>query len=185
MTRRRPMFNPRWNAAAARPPVPQHLVDLLAGLRAAYLVYRNAHWQMRGGNYYGNHLLMERIYKDAATHVDQVAERIVGYYGSPGVELSGHQARQIQTFVEQFESGEENPIERSLAAAQEVQRLLKQSREQLQRDKKLSMGWDDLLMSIASAKDEHVMLLQQVLDGNDVTPVRESNPRVLARRLIR
>lgn len=188
MSRTRPLFNPRWNTAAqgARPQVPERLVDLLASLRAAYMVYRNAHWQVKGAGYYGNHLLLERIYEDSAKNVDAVAERIVGYYGPGAVELSGRQTDQIQAAIATFESAGDDPLERSLAAADHVRTALKNAYDVLKSDGTLSLGWDDLLMTISSQKDEHVYLLQQALDGHEVKLVdRAANPGALKRRLSR
>ncbi len=188
MKRSRPLFNPRWNTAAQRPQsqVPTRLVDLLASLRAAYMVYRNAHWQTSGKAYYANHLLLERIYEDSAKHVDQVAERIVGYYGAPAVELGGRQSDQIQAAIKTFEGAGEDPLERSLAAAEHVRTALKNAYDGLKSDGSLSLGWDDLLMSLSSSKDEHIYLLQQALEGAEIKFVdRAANPGTLKRRLTR
>lgn len=179
------LFNPLWNAATVqpRPAVPTSLVDLLASLRAAYLTYRNAHWQVRGTGYYGNHLLLQRIYEEAAEHVDTVAERIVGYYGPAAVDLEGAQAQKIKQFADRF-SKAGDPIEQSLTAAEAVRDALKTAYDDLKRSGSMSLGMDDMLMSISSDKDEHIYLLQQALEGHEVKVVdRKENPR--KRRLLR
>lgn len=184
--RRGRLFNPRWNRAArASKPVPKVMVDLLASLRAAFMVYRNAHWQVDGTGYYGNHLLLQRIYEDAQKHVDQVAERMVGYYGPGAVELDGRQADLIQQYLEQFNSAGD-PLERSLAAAMGVRQSLKNAYDHIKGEGEMTLGLDDLLMAISSSKDEHIYLLQQALEGHEVKFVdRAANPSVRKRRLMR
>ena len=39
------------------------LTDLLAALNAASFVHHTNHWQSKGKNFYGNHLLLGRIYE--------------------------------------------------------------------------------------------------------------------------
>lgn len=190
MIRRGPrLFNPRWNAAVAGPraAVPGELVDLLALLRASFMVYRNAHWQVSGDGYYAKHQLLQRIYEDSEKHVDQVAERMVGYYGGDSVALAGKQSDRLQSWIETIENSSDCPIERSLEAAKLTRQALENSYKTLKKDGQISLGWDDLLMTISSAKDEHVYLLQQTLEGHEVKLVdRAANPTsVRKQRLMR
>ena len=43
--------------------VVEKLQWLLACLRAQYWMYQQSHWQVMGPEYYGNHLLFERLYE--------------------------------------------------------------------------------------------------------------------------
>lgn len=179
-------FHPRWNTATASGErVPRSMVELLAALRAAYLTYRNAHWQVQGEGYYGNHLLLQRIYEEASEHVDSVAERMVGYYGPAAVDLDGLQAERMQAWIAEFQAGE-GPLERALLAAHGVRRALDDAYAELKASGGMSLGLDDLIMSISSDKDEHAYLLQQALDGHEVKLVpRYGNPEAQKRRLLK
>ena len=58
------------------------LLNLWADLRAAHHLYWTLHWQSRGPNFYGDHLLFERLYEAKVEQIDGLAEIIAGHYGS-------------------------------------------------------------------------------------------------------
>jgi DNA-binding ferritin-like protein len=181
--RRKPRYNRRWNAARAGGDGLEQLKDLLAAMRASYLMYRTAHWQARGDAYYGDHLMLQRIYEETEKHADQVGERIVGYYGASAVDMAD-QTERVAQWSERF-SREGDPVKASLEAAKAVRDLLTRTYNVLERSKQLTLGLDDLLMSISNDKDTHVYLLQQALDGRKVTADRAQNPRILRWKLTR
>lgn len=187
MRRGRSTYNPRWETASLgrNPRVPTALVDLLASLRAAFMTYRNAHWQVGGKGYYANHLLLQRIYEDATKHTDTMAEKMVGFFGPGAVETSGRQLDEMSGLITSFEELNDHPLERSLAATEHVRKSLDKAYEALESKGILTLGWEDTLSAIASDKDEHIYLLQQVLDGNEVKLVPRMNPTALKRRLTR
>ena len=153
--------------------------ELLAMLRAGYMTYRTGHWQTEGTGYYGKHLLLQRIYEDAEKHVDMVAERTVGMWG-PGAVDQRQQSKMVQRFMAQF-AEIEDPIEQALEAARSIRDKLQATYDVLEDTGDLNLGTDDLLMSIANDKEEHIYLLQQALERK---PAPEENPRKLKRRLL-
>lgn len=50
----------------------------IATLRALYLYYQTAHWLSLGSQYYGDHLLFERLYTATLADVDIVGEKALG-----------------------------------------------------------------------------------------------------------
>lgn len=162
---RRRRYNRKWNAARAGGASLEQLQELLAVLRAAYETYRTSHWQATGEGYYGDHLMLARIYEDAEKAVDQVAERTVGYYGSQSVDLAD-QAERVQTWSATF-GRETCPVKASLLAARAVRDQLAESYDAIRADRQMSLGLDDLLMTLASKNDEHQYLLQQALEGRE------------------
>lgn len=168
--RRRPRYNRNWNAARAGGASLEQLQDLLAALRAAFLTYRTAHWQASGQPYYGDHLMLQRIYEESEKHVDSVGERVVGYYGASAVDLAD-QTERVAEWSERF-GRKTDPIQASLTAALELRDLLEQTYDGIKSRGEMSLGLDDLLMSIANEKDVHIYLLQQAFEG------REAKPRV-------
>lgn len=170
---RRRHYNPNWNQARAGGPGLEQLQELLAGLRAAYLTYRTAHWQASGDASYGDHLMLQRIYEESEKHVDQVGERIIGYYGVSAVDLAD-QADRVAQWTTRF-AREQDPVRASLAASESVRDLVAETYDVLNQHRQLSLGIDDLLMSISSSKDEHVYLLQQALEGRRVPVARAAN----------
>ena len=63
-------------------PVINELLDLWACLRAAHHLYWTLHWQSKGSQFYGDHLLFERLYSARIEEIDGLAEIIAGHYGA-------------------------------------------------------------------------------------------------------
>lgn len=58
------------------------LLDLWACLRAAHHLFWTLHWQSKGSQFYGDHLLFERLYTARLEEIDGLAEVIAGHYGA-------------------------------------------------------------------------------------------------------
>ena len=58
------------------------LLVLLAGLRSAHLSHWTSHWQVKGQPYYGDHLLMDKLYNSLPEEIDTLAEKIVAEFGA-------------------------------------------------------------------------------------------------------
>lgn len=135
------------------------VLGALNALRAAYQVYRNAHWQVRGDDYYGNHLLFQRLYEETEAQVDLLAEQIVGTWGSQALGEDG-MADEVQWWVEEM-SKAGSPLANSLEAAKASRHALAEAYAAMEATGQMTLGWDDLLMSLSREKDQHVYLLQQ------------------------
>ena len=60
-----------------------HMLEhLLADTYALYLQTQNAHWNVKGANFFSLHLLYEKQYTEMAEAIDEIAERIqtLGFY---------------------------------------------------------------------------------------------------------
>lgn len=137
---------------------PKKLLIAFADLRSSYEVYRNAHWQTRGPNYYGNHLLFQRLYEETAVEIDSFAEHLVGSWGSEVIESL------------EIPAPAGDPLGLSDKITQRVSRNIEAAYKELKRTKQMTLGWDDLLMTISNEKESHLYLLQQA------SYPRESNP---------
>lgn len=58
------------------------MLDLWACLRAGHHLYHTLHWQAKGPQFYGDHLLFGELYKKIEGEIDDLAELIAGHYGS-------------------------------------------------------------------------------------------------------
>ena len=87
---------------------------------------------------------------------------MVGYYKSESVELSDKQIALIKDAIKTA-SKEKDPIKRALEIAELVRDNLTSLYSSMKKSGKMSLGWDDLIMSIAQSKDKHIFLLQQAL----------------------
>lgn len=140
----------------------------IAFLRALSLVHQNNHWQIKGPGYYGNHLLLERLYSDTAKGSDQAAERAVGLFGSRCVNMAT-QAGLIYKIVGRYTTESDGEYKEyllsSLKAEQDFLKLSRTTYEALKKSGAITLGLDDLIMATASNSEEHVYLLKQALDA--------------------
>lgn len=134
----------------------------LATLKAIYLVHQHSHWTTKGTSFYGNHLLFQRLYEAAQGSADMAAEKFLGLFGEDGVDFQ-YQNGLLSKVLAKFDKLSADPAEMSLAAEKEFIKLSKDSYDAFDDEGALSLGLDDMLMSIASKSEEAVYLLQQTL----------------------
>lgn len=140
---------------------PVALISLyVAYLRALYQLHQNAHWKTKGSGFYGNHLLFQRLYEGTQETVDEAAEKALGVFG----ELK-ESNETIKEIVNKFnvENFDNDYIQASLKAEQTFLALSQTLYNQLKNLKAMTLGLDDLIMSIANRHEVHVYLLKQAL----------------------
>lgn len=155
---------------------------LVALLRAAAMVHQSHHWQTRGANFYGDHLLFMRIYDESVPFVDQVAERSVGA-GSRDLVCPITQASLINDLIQTWcwtakdnEPAASDMVLVSLGVERCVLNCLKEARQSLESSGQLSDGTDNLLQGVADKHEEFVYLLQQRQGGRVASVRRASTP---------
>lgn len=141
--------------------MPHPLSELLACLRAVYWNYQTSHWQSSGNAAYGDHLLFQRLYEGMAKEIDNLAEKVVGYYGEELVNAAD-QADLHAQFQELF-AEIADPFERGVAIEEDLQIRLSEIYDAMTDDGSITLGLDDFLMALASDHDTHIYLLQQRL----------------------
>lgn len=136
------------------------LLHILCVLRAAHWAHWTSHWQARGAPFYGDHLMLARIYEAIETEIDTLAEKIVGEFGPASVSPVEQMQRALH-ILEQHDNPD--PIVRSLAVEDELQREIEAVYRTLKHGDMLSLGLDDFIMSTANAHESHLYLLRQKL----------------------
>lgn len=134
----------------------------LALLRAQYHNYQESHWTAVGGNYYGNHLLFQRLYEGVQEEVDSVAEKSLALF--PEVIDTGKLQKMMCYWLERWR-GISCPFHRGLMSEKDLQNVAKALYQSLEDAGMLSMGWDDMLMALANDHETNTYLLQQVTRG--------------------
>ena len=129
-------------------------------LRALYHIHQNAHWKTKGPEFYGNHLLFQRLYEATQEHVDQAAEKAVGLFGD--FEDNHDQVKEICNKFNP-ENFNDNYIQAALKAEQTFLALSQTLYRQIKNLNAMTLGLDDMIMSIASAHEVHVYLLKQAV----------------------
>jgi DNA-binding ferritin-like protein len=137
------------------------LCDVLGCLRAQYLSYQTSHWLVKGGTFYGNHLLFQRLYESVQGQIDQLAEKITGYLGSEAVSIN-YQMRHISDYTYSWSAIDCNH-KRGLQSEADLQQALKRAYDGIKQAQAMSLGLDDWIMATANAHEENEYLLQQTL----------------------
>lgn len=150
---------------------------LLSLLRAQYWMYQNAHWEVRGENFYGSHLLLQRIYAGDEDNegedddgiqgeVDALAEKMVGAYGGESVDPQAL-IKMTEKWICRWGAVEDCLHKRALLSEQDFQKICKWVYDKLKNLGELSLGMDDFLMSLASEHETNEYLLRQVLRSKE------------------
>lgn len=159
------------------------LAQMLAGLRAGYLLHQTAHWQTRGAAYYGDHMLYQRIYEDTQEGIDGLAERLVGLTGDPTQVALCDQVSLIHQFVKLFHEGAPaSPLPDELPniglrAEVILLGVFDEVIKRLQSADAMTAGLDDLLPAIAGKHEEFVYLLKQRASANNTPGYANSYDR--------
>lgn len=135
------------------------LKEVLAMLRAQQWLYQTYHWQAKGENFYEMHLLFERLYDSVGDQIDNLAEKLVGYFGIEEVDMKDAIAR-TQKWINTWAS--DNAVDSALKAEKQFQSLLRRTYDTMNQKKELSLGLDDYLMATASDHEVALYLLGQV-----------------------
>jgi DNA-binding ferritin-like protein len=135
----------------------------IATLKAIALIHQHSHWTTRGEAFYGDHLLFERLYNSTLKDLDLAAEKFMGLFGDRCLDYDT-QADLLNKVLLKYKNLEGSPVQMSLEAEKDFLQFSKVAYNAFEDDGKLTLGLDDMLMAIASQREESVYLLQQTLD---------------------
>lgn len=135
----------------------------LATLRAIYLLHQFNHWTCKHNNFYGLHLLFERIYKSAQENADLAAEKFIGVFGPDTLDYE-KQAELIAKILKLYKNMEDDPVKMSMTAEADFLKLSQKCYDILKNKSVMTMGLDDAIMSISSDREEAMYLLQQTAE---------------------
>lgn len=139
------------------------LLTLLGMLRGLKWLAWNGHWQVKGNSFYGDHLMLERIYTEVLDgQIDTLAEKIVCLFGSEAINnpiLLGS----FTQFVDSCSKANTCPIRRVFQALQFLQGQFSQTYKVGQTSGQITLGLDDFLMASANEQETFIYLVQQRL----------------------
>jgi DNA-binding ferritin-like protein len=134
----------------------------LGFLRAAGMIHHAHHWQTMGSPFYGDHLLLERLYKAVQDEVDTVGEKVVGL-DSPALTNYFSQMNHIMAFMRGVTDSQKPPMVVSLQAEMVLIAAGEMMVERLEEAGLLTSGLANMLGDILDRHESHVYLLQQRL----------------------
>ncbi|WP_223068888.1 Dps family protein [Paenibacillus caui] len=125
-----------------------------------YTKLHNFHWYVKGSNFFTLHAKFEELYNEAATYVDDIAERLLAIGGSPVATLK--ESLQIATLSEA--AGQESADQMVAAVVSDFEAIVKQLGEGMKAaDEAGDQATSDLLLGIAAALDKHIWMLNAYL----------------------
>src|SRR5271165_2847716 len=136
----------------------------VASLKAMSLIHQHNHWTTHGLTFYGDHLLFERLYKSTLENLDTAAEKFIGLFGSSYLDYD-LQADLLHKVLLKYKDLEGSPAQLSLAVEKDFLKFSKDAYNSFEEEDRLTLGLDDMLMSIASDRETSCYLLQQLLNG--------------------
>lgn len=137
----------------------------VATLKSLALIHQHNHWTTKGEMFYGDHLLFERLYNDTLENLDLAAEKFIGVFGEECLSYD-LQTELLNKVLLKYKNLEGSPVEMSLTAEKDFLKFSKDAYDCFEKEGKLTLGLDDMIMTIASKREEAVYLLQQTLKGN-------------------
>jgi DNA-binding ferritin-like protein len=136
------------------------LAAFLAVTEALQMIHHSHHWQTAGHEFYGNHLLFQRLYEGIAPEVDLVGEKLIGLSNDP--KLTNYFARvaAVKKFMEKVTKPGLSYLVVSLLAEKVYLELGKELVGSLGNK---SPGLENMIAGILDTHESHVYLLQQAV----------------------
>jgi hypothetical protein len=139
---------------------------LLAAYRAMTIVHQSGHWACKGDSFYGDHLLLERVYGEANGFIDQIAEKLVGLSGESLVDPK-LQLMQMNSIFDACNfapsMSEKDIIFRSLLIEQMVLVFTLAAITDLKENFILTQGLENFLQGLCDSAENRCYLLKQRL----------------------
>lgn len=144
---------------------PNMFCKYLAMCRALSLMYQHLHWITAGDSFYSDHLLYQRLYGKMAEEIDGVAEKFVGLSGSESacpIRTTRVCSELLSSFYKDFNTNSDANTFAAYALYLEILFLeLNNEFYKKLKEEKISLGLDDMIMSIHNSHEENVYLLKQ------------------------
>lgn len=134
----------------------------VATLKAMAQIHQHNHWLCKGDSFYGNHLLFKRLYDSTLEDLDKAAEKFIGVFGEECLDYN-LQATLLNKVLCRYSELEGSCAKMSLAIEKEFIKFSKSAYECFEKENTLTLGLDDMIMNIASNREESVYLLKQTL----------------------
>jgi DNA-binding ferritin-like protein len=134
-----------------------------ASLRGIYLIEQYCHWTTRGLSFYGDHLLFERLYKQAADDADAAAERFIGLFGEDAMDYP-LQHEFISKLLAKYSDHAMEKLIIALTIEKDFLAFAEQMYNEFDKENVLTLGLEDMIPEHSSNRETAVYLLQQALE---------------------
>ena len=135
----------------------------VASLKAMALIHQQSHWTTRGESFYGDHLLFEKLYNSALEDLDLAAEKFIGLFGLECLNYE-LQVKFLSDVLSRYKKLSGSPLELSLAIEKDFIKFSKDAYDCFEKEQTMTLGLDDMIMSISSNREKSLYLLKQALN---------------------
>lgn len=134
--------------------------ELIIYLTAIASLAKDLHYNMSGKDFYGNHLLMDRIYDGIYDFIDEIKEN---YYMYNGLDTPSDAMNIYPEVIKLLEKTDAEPIEAKLKALKDLTKDVVYLCDDFCNEKKYDCGDKDLLGRIAVKMKNGAALLNRTL----------------------
>lgn len=132
----------------------------VANWTVLYTKLHNFHWNVKGPHFFTLHQKFEKLYTEAAGHIDTLAERVLSIGGKPVATLSAS----LQTASIAEAQGNETAEQMVETVVRDFAILLEETKLAMEAaDQAGDEATADMLLAIRSGLEKHVWMLQAFL----------------------
>jgi len=144
----------------------KYMIRYIALNRAVQLMYQHLHWITKGTSFYSDHLLFERLYLKLTEEIDQVAEKSIGLSSEESacpIMSTRLASKLLDSMFPDFNTSGDASYFVECAIYLEMLFLDQNKRlyDALSKNDSITLGLDDMIMSIHSSHEENLYLLRQ------------------------
>lgn len=137
------------------------LAAFLAVTEALQMLEHSHHWQTKGENFYGDHLLYQRLYEAVLAEIDLIGEKLIGVSKEAGLTNYFKRVRAMEMFLKAVTHSEKPYAVVTHDAELTYVRLGEELMDKLQQSGLLTRGLEQMLGNILDKHEEHIYLLDQ------------------------
>jgi DNA-binding ferritin-like protein len=137
------------------------LAGFLAVTEALQMLAHSHHWQTKGENFYGDHLLYQRLYQDVQAEIDLVGEKLIGVSQDVGLTNYFKRVKAMEMFLKAVTHSDQPYIVVTHDAELAYVRMGGELMDQLEQVGLLTRGLEQMLGNILDKHEEHIYLLEQ------------------------
>lgn len=141
------------------------LAAFLAITEALRMLQHSHHWQTKGENFYGDHLLFQRLYEAMHGEVDMLGEKLIGVSQDASLTNYFKRVKVIEQFLKAVTHSDQPYINVSHNAELTYVRMGGELMNQLEQAGILTRGLEQMLGNILDKHEEHIYLLDQRAHG--------------------
>jgi DNA-binding ferritin-like protein len=135
----------------------------ISTLKAISLIATHCHWTVKQKTFFGDHLMFERIYKSSLENLDEAAEKVIGVFGLDNFDYD-LQTSFLTKILNKYSPMKTDPISMLIAIVSDFIKLSVSLYDFLDKNKKLTLGFDDMLCAISNTSEGFLYLLKQTAE---------------------